>query len=267
MSMLLNNFEDIMKAGELESSHMIDEVDPITVVNPEHKLPQIPDLAPTPQLVPESQVNEQAKEQVNEQVTMNMDDVKEALKNTNLADMIAKMSGNPSEMEKMMEKSMEYMNPDLMEQARKMAASGQGDQIVREMQRRGIDPRAMKAQIMEQQRALKGLSSKSDGTSKKAVLITQSRQLKMRNIPSAAVHASAAHLVKTPNPVELSCSRMASGALTGKSIKAWYDPSRKGKNKRASKIVGFPIAGDLLVVMDDGDLELKDFVEAEKMLA
>lgn len=53
----------------------------------------------------------------------------------------------------------------------------------------------------------------------------------------------------------------------GKTIKVWYDPGYPGKNKRTSKIVGFPIAGNLLIIMDEGDLTEKDFIAAESLLA
>jgi hypothetical protein len=56
------------------------------------------------------------------------------------------------------------------------------------------------------------------------------------------------------------------GPLAGKTIKLWYDASHTGKNRRATKLMGFPIAGDVLVVLEDGNLSEADFLAAEKLI-
>lgn len=193
------------------------------------------------------------------------EEVKAALNNTNIATMLNRMSNNPDEVSKMMEQSMSHMTPDMMEQARKMAMGGQGQQVLQEMKRRGLDSNAIRSQFLEQQRAIRAMSANNDNT-KQAVLITSSRQLKMRNIPLGSVQTAVENIIKSGEPVELSCSRLALGPLTGKTIKVWCDTSRKGKNKRLSKIVGFPVAGEGLVIMDEGDLTEKNFLAAERLV-
>jgi hypothetical protein len=192
------------------------------------------------------------------------EEMKEALNNTNMTTILNQISNNPDLISKMMEESMAQMTPEMMEKAKKMATGGQGQQLLRNMQRRGIDTQPMKAKLIAQQKALKN-SIKSE-PNKRTVLITAGRKLKIRNIPVASIQTSATRIIKSESVIELSCSRMASGPLQGKTIKVWYDPNRGGKNPRASKIVGFPIAGDLLIIMEEGDLTEEDFITAERLL-
>jgi hypothetical protein len=250
----LTNLESLMKAAESESSLMMDPnlnsntnaqiIGSTTVTNSDDNelsaLPKIPNIGA---------------------------EVKEALNDTNIATMLNRISNNPEELNKVMEESMSQMTPDMMEQARKLAMGGQGKNILNEMQRRGMDPSAMRAQLLEQQRQLKGLSAKSGDLTKKVIFITSSRQVKVRNIPTSSIQASATSLIKSTNVVELSCSRLAEGPLKGKTIKVWCDPERPGKNKRATKIMGFPVSGEILIVMEEGDLLENDFLAAEKLLA
>ena len=110
------------------------------------------------------------------------------------------------------------------------------------------------------------MATRNKGDTKQGILITASKQMKVRNIEIATLQSQAQHLVKSDNAVEIACSRLAYGVLAGSTIKAWYDPKRLGRNPRASRIVGFPIAGDLLIIMEEGDIMEKDFLLAEKQL-
>lgn len=188
------------------------------------------------------------------------------LDKTAIAAALDRIASDPSHLGKALEASTNEMTPELMEEARRLAMGGQGEEIMREMQRRGIDPNAMRAQMMAQQRALRGLGSKTANT-RRAVFITGNRQLKMKNIPLGAIEVAAGAMLNSDKAVELSCSRLAVGPLSGKSVKVWCDPERKGKNKRLTKILGFPIAGEGLIIVQDGDLEEKDFLEAEKEIS
>lgn len=192
---------------------------------------------------------------------VNVDNIKEALNNVNLSEVLKKV--NPDDVTKMIKETAGNMSPEMVEKARKLAMNGQGDQIMREMQKRGINARDMKEQIKEQQRLTRASIPKD---TIKAVLITTSRQLKSRDVSQVSIRAAAIKILRTDDPVELSCSRLAHGSLVGKTLKAWYDPNVKGTNKRASKIIGFQMAGELLVVMEEGDLSEKDFLISEKNL-
>lgn len=190
----------------------------------------------------------------------------EAMNSTNFAAVLNRMSSNPEEVAKLMEESVDKMDPKILNDARRMASGGQGEQILKEMQRRGIDTNAMRSQILQQRKALQGLATKKEDT-KSVVLITNNRQLKMRTIPINLISAAAENIIGSSKVVELSCSRLANGPLQGKTVKVWCNPEVKGRNRRLSKILGFPIGGDGLIVMQEGDLDEASFLAAERDLA
>lgn len=262
----LNNLESIMRAAEIESESLREPTEP--VAQDSFRDPGLASLnGVQTQIIERKEVATSMQEHLPEIPSIsNSMDVKEALKNTNISDMLNQMAANPEEVSKMMEDSMSRMTPDMMDQARKLAMGGQGDQIMREMQKRGIDPKAMREQMKEQQRALRGLGGKHGDATTQVILITTSRQAKVRKIPRGNITAAVGSILKCPSPVELSCSRLAQGPLSGKTIKVWYDPEHAGKNRRASKIVGFSIGGEIVVVVDDEDLSEANFTAAEKKL-
>ena len=164
----------------------------------------------------------------------------------------------------MLDESKNMMTPEILEQARKFANGGQGTQILKEMQRRGVDTNGIRDQVMDQQKLMREmLATKPNKT---VILITSSRKLKVKTVMLDSIELNAKHLVKSEHAIELPCSRLATGSLTGKTIKIWYNPAQGSKNKRASKIAGFPVGGDLLIIMDGANLTEQDFLEAEKLL-
>jgi len=256
----LLNLDSMMKTGESEAILMDDskESNVAQIIESENSIEEVTSLANLPKFIRSNDHSELP--------SLPIDEVKTALNNTNISAVLNRISNNPEELNKVMETSINSMTPEMMEQARKLAMGGQGQQIIREMQRKGIDPKVMRSHILEEQKILKGLSSKVTEMTKKAILITNSRQLKVRNIPISSIKIAAANLVKSSDPVELSCSRLAAGPLKGKTIKVWCNPQHPGKNKRASKIIGFPMGGEMLIIMEEGDLNEKDFLAAEKLL-
>lgn len=198
---------------------------------------------------------------------VSVSDIKDTLNNTNVSNIINQMNSNPSDLNKIMEQSMGKMSPEMMEQARKMASSGQGEQIIREMQKRGLDPQQIRSQFMEQRKILKGMGGNDlSEKSQQVIVITHNRQLKVRKLTVSNLKLSIDTILKTSDGVELSCSRLATGPLAGKTIKIWYDPNYPGLNKRAKKLLGFPVGGDIIILMSEGDISEKDFLICEKKL-
>lgn len=197
--------------------------------------------------------------------SIGIDDIKNVFNSGQFSNILQEMTQNPNEFMSMVESSIGRINPEMMEQARKMAMGGQGNQILKEMQKRGMDPYAMKSKLKEHQRAIKGLGTKK-GPTKKAVIVTMSRKIKSRDLVIDSIEACANSILHSTAAVELVCSRLAQGPLKNKSIRVWYDPRAQGKNRRASKIIGFNVGGDILVAIEDGDLTEKDFCNAEKCI-
>lgn len=195
------------------------------------------------------------------------DNVKDVLNNINFSDVIDKLTSNPSDVANLVGQSAEYMTPEMMEQAKKYATGTQGKQIKEEMMRKGVDNKEMKVQMEQQKKLYIQANNKAKGDSKKAIIITSSKKMKSKDIHVKILKTEALKIIGSDNAVEISCSRLAVGPLQDKTIKVWYDPNRKGNNSRASKIVDFKIAGELLIVMEEGDLSEYDFGLAEKLLS
>jgi hypothetical protein len=240
----LTDIESLMSAAEKESFSLMDE-----------------GAEQVPELVPASVQPEPA--QADQPVPTGADKIRAGLTNTNIATVLDRFASDPGEVTQMMKDSMGQISPDMMEEAKKMISNGQGQQILREMQRRGLNPMDLREQLMEHQRAMR-VPKGTDG--KRVVVITNNRQLRMRSVPADAVALGVHSILKSPTTKELSCSRLANGPLAGKTIKVWCDTENKGKNRRLSKIVGFPVGGDGVIVMEEGDLTEVHFLAAEKEL-
>lgn len=194
------------------------------------------------------------------------EEFKESLTPSNISNMLNKMASTPEDMGKLIQESMGKINPDMLEQARKLVSGGQGDQIIREMKKKGLDPVKMRKDIQKQQKLVRKTVNAQQETIQ-GLLITASRQIRVKKIPLKDIKSSVISLIKCPNPVELPCSRLEQGPLANKSIKIWYNPDHAGKNKRASKIIGFPMGGEILILSEIGDLSEKDFLEVEETFA
>ncbi len=188
------------------------------------------------------------------------------ISNTEINNVLDNISANSDDFIKIINDSMNGFDPEMKEQAKKIATSGQGANIIKEMQKRGMNPHSMRAQMKAHKKNM-SLTENQGSKQKKAILITSSRQLRVRSVPENFTERDAASIIECEKPLEISCSRLATGLLLGKTIKAWYNPEIRGKNRRASKIVGFAIAGDLLIIMNEGDLDEHRFLQSEKLLA
>lgn len=162
------------------------------------------------------------------------------------------------------------MDPELKAKAERLARGGQGKQLQQLLQKNGVNMKQIRSQALANQRAQRGLGSTNPTQS--ALLITKSRQLKTRQVPkgdgassTADLAACAKTILNCTDPVEISCSRLAVGPWVGKKIKIWYNDAYLGKNRRTSKIVGYPIGSEILIIGDDALTEA-DFLEVEKLL-
>lgn len=191
--------------------------------------------------------------------------VSEVLNNVNFGDVINTLTNDPEKTTQLLEASSGLINEDIMEQARRHAVGPEGEKIKKEMQKQGVNNKAMLESALAQKKLIDEANNKTKGVAKKVVLITTSKQIKSKNIRSLIVEEEAKKLVGD-DAIQISCSCMATGVLKGKTLKAWYSPKRKGRNPLASLIVGFDIAGELLLIMEEGDLLEKDVIDAKNRL-
>ena len=101
----------------INSQSLAQIIESIANPNPEESLPEIPGTTIVTRGVA-------GGTQVTTGLPNLAEEVKAALNSTNLNTMLNRMSNNPAEVSKMMEQSMGQMNPNMMEQAQKLAMSG-----------------------------------------------------------------------------------------------------------------------------------------------
>lgn len=166
--------------------------------------------------------------------------------------------------------SLKNLTPEALDDLKKTFL-GKGDQfakkikdeISKEMKRKGVNQKEIKEKFTEVKKELAALSKVE---TKKAILITSSRQMKTKNVPKDFSEDSAKSILNCTTVVGMSCTRLSVGNLSGKTIKVWYDPNVLSKNKRATKIVGFLVGGSLLITCDEEDLTEEDLLPIEQSL-
>lgn len=183
-----------------------------------------------------------------------------------LSDMINKISTDPSKLDDVLNSSITQMTPEVMEQAKNFMNAENREKIMQQFSNSGLNAPSVRGQMIQQLNSLKGLQSKSSST-KQIIIITNARKLKTRNISINSSTSSIAAILKIPDPVQLSCSRLATGSLSNKTINVWYNPNSPGKNKRLSKILGFDAGGEAIIICEEGDLTEQAFINAESSLA
>lgn len=198
----------------------------------------------------------------------NLPSIKEAINSANLGSIVSKLTSDPNNIANIMEQSLSKLTPEMIEEAKKLSSGGYGQNVIKEMQRRGMDVNAVRNTMNKNKRAMKKSNPKPKNLEgcKSVVMVTQTRRLKPRTIENAESYTIAG-VLHVENPIAMPCSRLAVGPLKDKTVTVWCDPSRTDKNRRLSKILGLVVGGDGLVVVNDENLTLKDFEAAEKLLA
>lgn len=157
--------------------------------------------------------------------------------------------------------------PSMMEHLSSVMNTEEGKDILSSMGKSGLIPPHLKNQIQKNQHLLKNLPKPRKKQPMKNVLyISQSRVLRTKSIPVALTQTSINTLLNCKTPLELPAKALSIGPLTDKNISIWYNPTIKGKNRRATKLVGLNVGSDIVIVNNEGDLSETDFLEVEKML-
>ena len=134
-----------------------------------------------------------------------------------------------------------------MQRAKSLLATNQGQAIMNVLKDKGFDLNKISSAEVK---SIKG---------KKAVVVTASRQIKIKEVPAGDQKKVIDNLINCKEPIQISCSRLARGPYDGKTFKVWHDPKVTAKNRLASKILGFPVSGAILIVMEEGDIIRKSF--------
>lgn len=187
--------------------------------------------------------------------------------NADISRMANQLTQNPEMMTGLIDKIPDVISPEMMAQAQKLVGSGQAEKLIGQMKDRGIDPQAMRSQLVQRQSKAKGMV-KHDETTQTVIIVNMTKQTKVREFQKVKMLESAAVNLKIkPEDVkDISCRIMAQGILEGKKVKIFYNPNDKAINKRVKKIVGFPIGGDVIFYIENENLTEQDFENVEKYI-
>lgn len=153
------------------------------------------------------------------------------------------------------------LSSELMNTIQNLAGGGQGKQIIQELQKQGINPKQLRSEILAQQRLMRKTEELQQ-----VLIICRNRKVKLVKYPIKTMKQNIILLLKTSDPMQASCSRMAvkGTPLEGKKIYMWHNTNHNNKNRRASKLLGCPVAGDAVVVVEGYDISLEDLSSVEK---
>lgn len=198
---------------------------------------------------------------------INEKDLKTAFANTNIASLLEKVCKNPDDLNKLLHDSVDNITPDMLNNAKKMLGTGQGEQLLKSLQNKGINPNNLKSKLSTHNNAFKNiLKPGNKSPTRKCILITANRQLKIRNLPIDDMAKYVSTILKVDPPLSIECSRLSIDIFKDKKLTIWYDNTKIGKNKRATKIAGFTIAGDIIISLSDADINEADFLIVENLL-
>lgn len=180
--------------------------------------------------------------------------------NNPIPQVMQKLSANPDKMSGLIEKVLPHTTPDMMAKAKKMVQSGQGQQLVRQMQRRGYDPHRLRQKAKSHMNTLESSVQKKEPIPcRKAIFITINKKIKSKDIPINNINGTINSLIKTETPSKLPISVLATGAWQGLNLICYCNPNDGGRNDIMSKLLDSNIMGDVLILCTAKDLMVEDF--------
>lgn len=177
---------------------------------------------------------------------------------------VNQVTNNPEMVAEAMEETMSQMSPQMIEQARRLANGGNAAELMTMMKKKGVNIKKIKSDMKQQKKLQNRAAVQLAGPTQSVILITTGRKHKLKSLHINNMKDEILKIVGESG-IELSCSRLAVGPLEGSSIKLWYNTSYLGKNKRTTKLIGFPIGGPAIIVADRA-ISIDEFLAAEKML-
>ena len=101
---------------------------------------------------------------------------------------------------------------------------------------------------------------------KNAVMITFNRKIKNIKLNTKNIEESIKKLIKPNELAEIKVPNFSVGKFENINIKIWYDPSLGGVNKKISRLLGYNISGDVIILCDNQDFTSNDFLYIEKLI-
>lgn len=154
---------------------------------------------------------------------------------------------------------------DPTEMIKKFMDSGNGQVILDEAKKLGIDPKLLMQKMAQYNRAMKAKAPRKGDKTTTVVVLNSKRQFKEQTVIAGFADTTASALLGGP-AVEIKCTRMAVGPLAGKTVKVWYLPDDPKPNRRAKRLTGFKVGSNIIIGCAEGPVTAKMITAVEKIL-
>ncbi len=227
-------------------------------------------------------------------------DINNALSNLSIEDILEKMQGPVGDAA--MQEAMSGLSQESLAGASNIANSPSGVEMIEKLLASNVDISEMKKRVHRNLMASKGIAQSTSKTSVAAIVINCTRVAREKSFERDKIDSAVKNFVRiTPLPpvglpdlrttsqtenskdsvtrtssptepsssiTEISCNRICKGALVGADISVYYNSScNEKKNKRASKIVGFPVNGTVVLICNNSvSLTCKTLKDAESYI-
>lgn len=168
------------------------------------------------------------------------------------------------------------MSNSALSEVMKFANTEEGKKLADSLKKKGVKRKQAVRDYRNMKRNMKSVmgnktpnstTNTSDITDRKCkvVLLTSGRKLKEKTFQFLKLRENICSILHCTNPTELCCSSLSRGSLTNKEIRVWYDDTSPVKNKRLTRLLGFPCTGEAIIVCYESDITISDIEDVESL--
>jgi hypothetical protein len=149
--------------------------------------------------------------------------------------------------------NIDHLPPNIINQARKLANSRKGREVIQELSNKGIDKETVSKMIQEQKPIIPQIN---------ILIIRHNGILKNKIVEQFENNPPILQGINIKNMI---CNELSIGPLHDHIITLWYDANNKCKNKRINKIINVDIGG-MVIITSSKKIFIQDFLIVEKLL-
>lgn len=174
------------------------------------------------------------------------------------AEQVAAAAQNPELMQQLVESAMGQITPEDINRQRQNLNGAQGQRVLSALKKKGIKAADLRKQILSSKSA-QGKALHQLRESAPLVVLVKANKAIVKHVP-AGEEEDFIKRTTGSDPVLAACSRLSSEENT-----VFICSEAKGKvNKKASRLVGHNVYGDVLFARKEGDLTLENFLQLEE---
>lgn len=180
---------------------------------------------------------------------------------------VKELSQNPNKLGQVAGDAMQYVPPEVLNKAKKMAMGSEGKNVKNMMQKQSITH----AQVRQAQEDMRIMNRqrhphKPGEKSLKGILVTTSRQIKEKTIYLSTKDVDIAKEIKGGDLQCLKIPLLSINVWKEKDIYVYFTSISNCPNRRINKILPGKLGGNILIFCETHDLTMGDFVKVENEL-